>query len=152
MSLTSRLGDPDIRVRRSHIWAQGRQVPEVQDYWDSNRLNVMAEYRGLGSCAKAHGYLIHLCGLVGHFERSETLNAELKRESVLDRAEPNLRVEVHAKSLGHLEIETVSTQVPLTGSHVYQELTDHAFLPPILESLRRVLARYPVREPGKTTQ
>jgi hypothetical protein len=149
MSSTQKLGDPDIKVGRLCIRVHGRQFPESQDFWDSNWLSVTAEYKGLGSRVTAHGAFIHLGELSGFLGQLETLNDVLKGEAVLGCMEPNLRVEMHAKSLGHIEVKTTLTPDHMTESHGFTEQIDQTFLPGILEGLRLVMSRYPVREPDK---
>lgn len=112
-------------------------------------MSVTAEYQGRDSRVSAHGSFIHLSELAGFLRSLEVLHAELKGEAILECLEPNLRVGIHAKSLGHLEMKVMLTADSLTESHDYKEGSDQSFLPPIIEGLRKVLARYPVREPGK---
>jgi len=150
MPVTSKLGEPDARIGRLHIWVHGRQFPDSQDYWDSNWLNVTAEYIGRDSRTKAHGAIITAGELYEFASGLEILNRDLKGSAVLECMEPYLHVEVRAKSLGHIEIEVAITADPLTESHTYKEQIDQTFLPPILAGLRSVLTRYPVRDDEKS--
>ena len=142
MSETQKLGNPDIKIGRLHIWVHGRQFPESQDYWDSNWLNVTAEYTGLDSRVAAHGAFIHLGELAGFLDQLEVLNSELKGDAVLKCLEPNLHVDIRAMSLGHMAIEISLTADHMIESHRFSEKIDQTFLPPIIESLRRVLTQY----------
>ena len=149
MPTTEKRGEPDIKIGGLNIWVHGRQFPDSQTYWDSNVLNVTAEYIGRDSRVLAHGSFIHLGYLAGFLAALKAVHSELKGEALLDCVEPNLRVVIAAKSLGHLEVKTTITADQMTESHVYKEQMDQTFLPPILEDLRKVLALYPVRESGK---
>ncbi|HEY4128196.1 MAG TPA: hypothetical protein VGN70_09145 [Gammaproteobacteria bacterium] len=150
--MTSKLGDPDIKVDRLDVWLHGRQFPDVQDYWDSDWLSVTAEYKGRDSRVVAHGPFIHLSELASFFTALKVLDEKLKGEAVLDCLEPDLHLDIRAKSLGHLEVEVSLTADNVTESHSYQEQIDQTPLPLILGALNQVLSRYPMRDPGKVVR
>ena len=150
MSRTSKFGEPDIRIGRLHIWVHGRQFPTSQDYYDSNWLNVTAEYVGRDSHVIAHGAFIRTDELNRFLVDLATLDKELKGKAGIKCMEPNLYVEIYSKSLGHLEIKTKLTADQLTETHEFKEQIDQTFLPPIITGLKSVLTQYPVHDSDRT--
>jgi len=145
-----KLGEPDIRIGRLHIWVHGRQYPASQDYYDGNWLNVTAEYTGRDSRVMAHGAFIRTDELDGFLDSLVILDKDLKGDAKLKCVDPNLHVEIYAKSLGHLEMKTKLTADQLTESHEFKEQLDQTFLHPMIAGLRDVLTRYPVCNTDKT--
>ena len=149
MSMISKLDEPDIRIGHLQIWVHGRQYPASQDYWDSNWLHVTAEYTGRGSRVMANGAFIRTDELNEFLGGLVVLDKELKGDASLKCMEPNLNVEVYAKSLGHMEMKTKLTADHMTESHEFTEQIDQTFLPPIIAGLKAVLTRYPMHDPDK---
>ena len=144
---TGRFGDPDVRIGPLRVWVHGRSHPDAHDYWDGNWLNATAECKGAQSRVVAHGSIIHLLEIVRFLKSLEDLSTDLKGSAVLDCMEPYLKVEIKAKSLGHLQIIVDITADHLNESHRFKGETDQTYLPPMLDACRAVLAKYPVRDP-----
>lgn len=143
------LGEADLSLAGLHIWIHARQFPEATDYWDGNWLRVTACCISPESTVRAHGPIIHLGELVGLLKGCERLYQTLVGRARLNCLEPNLEVSLDATANGHIKVEIAITSDHIAETHRYLDEIDQTYLPPIVAACRRILERFPVREPEK---
>lgn len=137
--------EPDICLDIFSLWVFGRQFPESEDYWDGNWLNVKAEVVAPDSCVRVSGAIIHLGELAGFAKELEKFDQTLAGTACLSCIEPNLKIVIEGKSLGHLKATIDITPEHLTQRHRFISEFDQTFLKPLLIQLRNVLSRYPLK-------
>ncbi|MBM4385593.1 MAG: hypothetical protein FJ091_19765 [Deltaproteobacteria bacterium] len=140
------LGDPDLEIAGLRVWVHGRQFPDATDYWDGNWLRVTGRCNYPGSSVRVHGSIIHLGELVGLLRGCERLLQTLSGRAELACIEPNLRVELEAKTGGHIDVAISITPDHMTKKHSFNDAFDQTYLPPIISACKRILERFPVRE------
>jgi hypothetical protein len=141
------LGEPDLQIAGLRIWIHGRAHPGATDYWDGNWLLATAYCVYPDAVVRVHGSIIHLGELVGLLRGIERLYSVLEGSAALNCLEPNLRVQLNAKTGGHIELEICITPDDLTESHRFIDGFDQTFLPPVIKACKSILENLPVREP-----
>jgi hypothetical protein len=145
------LGTPNIAVAGLRLWIQGRQFPDIHDYWDGNWLLVLAECKSLASQVWAQGPILHLSELVHWSAALENLSATVEGEAELACMEPNLRAKVSLDRLGRGELAVNIAQDHLREQHTFKFDFDQSYLSGLIRQLGHVLAEYPIRgDEGKT--
>jgi hypothetical protein len=95
---------------------------------------------------RVHGSILHLGELVALLEGCEKLHDTLQGQARLSCMEPDLALVMSASDgLGHLEAEVRITPDHLKQEHLFRLTLDQSYLPGIIQSLRGVIERYPVR-------
>lgn len=139
------LGAPDIRLEGLQIWIHSRQFPNEEDYWDGNWLNVTAHCGTRGADVWASGALLHAPDIARWLVALEEMNQSLSGEANLSSLEPELRVELSMKELGQISMRVEITPDHLTQEHHLQFEINQSSLPGLIESCRKVLAKYPIK-------
>jgi hypothetical protein len=139
------MDEPDLQIEDLGLIVHGRQFPEATDYWDGNWLNVTAEIDAPASRVVASGPIVHLGDLDHFLNDLIRLYASLGGTAELPCIEPNLRVKLNAKPRGHIAMSLSITPDHLSERHEYSREFDQSYLPAIIEQLRDILRRYPIR-------
>lgn len=145
------LGDADLQIGCLRIWVHGRQFPDSQDYWDGNWLRATAYCASEDSTVRVHGSIIHLREVVGLLRGCEHLYKTLEGGAGLNCIEPNLDVELTAKTGGHIDIKIKITITPdhMGESHEFLDGFDQTYLPGIMLACKTIIDRFPIREAEK---
>jgi hypothetical protein len=140
------LGEPDLQIAGLRVWVHGREFPNAMDYWDGNFLRVTVYCTYPESMVRVHGSLIHLREIVALLRSCEKLYQTLEGRAALECIEPNLGVELLARTGGHIHVTISITPDHMSQEHRFDDSFDQTFLPPIIAACRRILERFPVRQ------
>lgn len=139
------LGAPDIKLGGLQIWVHSRQFPNEEDYWDGNWLNVTAHCGSYGADVWTNGAILQVPDIARWLAALEEMNQSLSGEANLVSLEPELSVELNVKELGQISMRVEITPDHMTQGHIFQFDIDQSYLGSVIESCRKVLAKYPVR-------
>jgi hypothetical protein len=140
------LGEPDLQIAGLRIWVHGREFADAADYWDGNWLRATAYCIYPESTVRVHGSFVRTSEIAGLLRGAEQLYESLEGSAALECLEPNLRVQLNAKTGGHLELEINITPDQLNESHRFTDEIDQTYLPQVISACRRILERFPVRD------
>jgi hypothetical protein len=139
------LGAPDIKLEGLQIWIHGRQFPNEEDYWDGNWLNVTAHCGSHGADVWTSGPILHVPDIARWLDSLEWMNKSLSGEADLVSLEPELVVELKMDSPGKISMRVEITPDHMTQEHNFQFEIDQSYLVGLIESCRKILAKYPMR-------
>ncbi len=142
---TENLGDPDIKLDSLQIWIHGREFPQAEDYWDGNWLNVTAHCGSRGADVWTSGAILHVPDIARWLANLEEMNKSLSGEANLVSLEPELCVELNTKGHGQISMRVEITPDHLTQEHNFEFEIDQSYLLSLIESCRKLIAKYPVR-------
>ena len=135
----------DLAVGCLRLWVLGRQFEQTEDFWDGNWLAVEAEASAAGALVRTCGPLVHLSELERFEDECRRLHETLDGQAELVCMEPNIRVRLQSKGLGHLRCEVFITPDHMTQRHEFIGELDQTHLPAIIHAIQDVLRRLPVR-------
>ena len=139
------LGVPDIELEGLQIWIHGRQFPGEEDYWDGHWLNVTAHCGTHGADVWTSGALLHAPDIARWLAALEEMNKSLSGEANLVSLEPELCVGLHMKEPGRISMRVEITPDHMTQEHHFRFEIDQSYLPSLIESCRKALAKYPTK-------
>src|SRR5215210_3912044 len=139
------LGEPHIKLDGLQIWIHGRQFPNEEDYWDGNWLNVTAHCGSHGAGVWTSGPILHVPDIARWLDSLEWMNKSLSGEADLVSLEPELVVELKMDSPGKISMRVEITSDHMTQEHNFQFEIDQSYLAGLIESCRKVLAKYPTK-------
>ena len=139
------LDAPDIKLAEFQLWVHSRQFPQSEDYWDGNWLNVTAHCGSQGTDVWVNGSILGAPDFASWLTALEEMNRKLSGEANLEGIEPELRVELTMKSLGHIWVRVEITPDHMIQEHVFQFEVDQSYLERLIEDCRKLLAKYPVK-------
>jgi hypothetical protein len=139
------LGVPDIKLEGLQIWIHSRQFPNEEDYWDGNWLNVTAHCGTHEADVWTSGAILHAPDIARWLAALEEMDKSLSGEANLVSLEPELCVELNMKELGQISMRVEITPDHMTQEHNFQFEIDQSYLPSLIESCRKVLAKYPTK-------
>jgi hypothetical protein len=139
------IDDPDLTIAGLKIWVHGRQFPESGDYHDANWLFITAQCDAEGARVTATGPILQITEILHFLKSCEILATTLRGSAILPCREPNLAVELDAKSHGHIAITVEITPEHLSQWHRFEFDADQTYLPPIISGCRNLLKRFPIR-------
>lgn len=140
------LGPPSVRLKAFQLWVHGRQIPEAQDQWDGNWLNVTVHCVHSGASVWATGAILDSIGLVRFTDELERLHQTLSGEAVLESHEPNVRVRVATSDrAGPLAVLAEITPDHLAQGHWFEFEIDQSYLHSTVAQLKSVLTEFPVK-------
>jgi hypothetical protein len=139
------LGEPDIRLNGLQLWIHGRQFPIEQDYWDGNWLNVTSHCGAHGANVWTSGSILHIPDLVRWLAALEEMNQSMSDGADLVSLEPELSVELKMKELGHVRMRVEITPDHMNQEHSFEFELDQTYIPNLINEVREVLAKYPLR-------
>jgi hypothetical protein len=138
--------EPDIKLAGLSIWIDGYQFPDSTEYWDANWIVVRVRAEGQRAIVEFCGPCIDLPELRGWFEACTSLEAGKCDEAVLPTTEPYVQVRIdRTGEFGRLLATVAITPDNVSQFHEFRYPIDPTYLRLLMDSLRRVLARYPVR-------
>ena len=143
--IAENLGAPDIKLESLQIWIHGRQFPQEEDYWDGNWVNVTAHCGSHGADVWTGGAILHVPDIARWLAALEEMNQSLSGEANLVSLEPELCVELNVKELGQISVRVEITPDHMTQEHNFQFEIDQSYLAGLIESCRKVLAKYSIR-------
>jgi len=137
---------PDIVLAGFSLWVEGRQFPDLEDYWDGNWITVRATCAGRGATSELTDSCIHLSELSRWAEMCEELLAERTPQAELPTMEPYIQAAVERSG----ESGRLIARITLTPGHpaegdVFRFAIEASDVRRLIESLQRMLARFPIR-------
>jgi hypothetical protein len=138
--------EPDIKLVGLSIWFDGYQFPDSADYWDANWIVVRVRAEGQNAVVKLHDPCVHLPELAGWLDACMKLDAGEVDEARLPTMEPYLQVKIdRTGEFGRLLATVAITPDNISQFHEFRYPIDPSYVRLLIDSLRRVLVRYPVR-------
>lgn len=139
------LGAPDIRLSGLQIWIHSRTPEDDQETWGGNWLRVTVHCGALGSDVWADGEIIHLSEMLLWHAEIEQLHKMLTRQAKLSCVEPELDIVIKSGPLGRMTMEVSITPDHMNQRHSFEFEIDQSYLQSLLDQLRVVFQKYPVR-------
>lgn len=142
------LGTPDIKIAGLQIWIHGYQFAEAENEHDANWLRASAHCGARGASVWVAGSILTTNDITSLASDSEKLYQNQIKELEIDPMEPELRIAIKATdSCGHLEFTVEITPDHLFQEHSFQFHIDQSYLPPLVEQCRKLMERFPYRQP-----
>ena len=144
--------DPDITLGPLNVWVRDRPYADASDDRDASWLDIRAEVRVPGAVVSCEGPYLRTVELEDFLNQLDAANRALSGSALLETLEPNLKVEVVFRALGHAELKIDITPDHLSQNHRFWDGTDQTYIQEAIRQIRTVLSEYPVlgRPPGKT--
>jgi hypothetical protein len=108
---------------------------------------VRALVETLGSCVEVIGPVVRSDEIAEFTRQLEALSRDLRGTAELKCLEPALQVNVACNSVGHIEVTVAITPDHLWESHRFIFVVDQTYLPATLRGCKRLLDRFPVKDP-----
>lgn len=137
--------EPDFVIGGFSLWVHGWQFEDSNDYDDANWLRITARQKSLGSTVTVNGAIIQAMDLSRFLLEIKELHKTLTGEASLDSHEPNLKVVLETKGLGHIEMTVDITPEHMSQQHRFQSEIDQSYLPDAIAALKAILAVYAPR-------
>jgi hypothetical protein len=142
MNIKAPTRDPELSFLGFSLWILGRPFPDAQDAFDREGLTVVACCTASGALVTTEPFVLQDRNLLRWLEDLEPVYTRLEGKALLDPYEPYLRVEIAARSLGHMQMRVNITPEPLAQSHEFLFEFDQTLLPSLLGQLRTSLAAF----------
>jgi hypothetical protein len=140
--------DPDLKIAPYFsLWVYGREFPSSGDRWDGSWLDVEARVEAQGATVEVRGSFLRDSDIGEFCKELEQLTATLSGKAHLKCLEPNLDVTLLGDTLGHITAKILISPDHLTQSHEFIFALDQTHLNPLIAACKKILARYPIREP-----
>jgi hypothetical protein len=138
--------EPDIKLAGLSVWIDGYQFPESTEYWDANWVVVRVRAGGQRAVVELCDPCIHLPELAAWLQACTIMEAGESDEAELPTMEPYLRVRIERTgNFGGLVANVKIIPDNVLQFHEFRYPIDASYIRPLMDSIRRVLARYPVR-------
>jgi len=136
--------EPDLKISGLSVWVTGREFPGNLDQFDGNWLNVEARVAANRTKVECAGSILMASDFRRFRDELTAIDTTLAGEATLAGYEPNLKVTLTMRSLGHLECSVEITPDHLSEFHRFSFELDQSYLPGVISSCEGILARYPV--------
>ena len=146
MGWNPRTDDPDLRLGGFSLWVNGRQFPDLNDYWDGNWLRVEALVKADGARVRATGPIIHSPELLAFADQLIALDQNPTGSASLKCMEPELDIEITVSKLGKASMIVSITPDHLKQQHRFEFELDQTYFRPAIASLERILSTYPIKD------
>lgn len=138
--------EPDIKLVGLSIWILGYQYPDSSKYWDANW--VVVRVCCIGQCAVVElcDPCIHLPELAAWLDACIALEDGRSERAELPTMEPYLQITIdRSGDYRGLVVKVKVTPDNVTQFHEFHFPIDSSYLRILIEALRGVLARLPIR-------
>jgi len=136
--------EPDLQSGALSIWVLSRAFPESRDYFDGNWLVVRATVNVGRSSVTTEGVILMTADFARFRDELATMQTTLVGEARLDSYEPNLKLVLSARSLGHISWKLEITPDHLNEHHTFEDGFDQTYIKPLIDSCDAILERFPV--------
>jgi hypothetical protein len=137
--------DPDLKLSGLSIWVLDREFPNASDDWDSKWLRIRAVMEAPGARVSCEGSILMIDDFQRFRDEVEILRGRLEGGATLHSLEPNLKVSLQARSLGHVQVEVEITPDHMDQSHWFAFELDQSYLPSLIDGSDAVIGRFAVR-------
>lgn len=140
------LGEPDLSIKDLHLWIQGRQFPESNEYYDGNWLNVTVHCNLYSASIWLDGPILLVMDIEGFGKQCEAMSRGEVTSVRLYPLEPELGLLLEpADRLGHIRVEVTMHLEQFTQSHNVHFEIDQSYLPSIAKQCFDIVQKYPIR-------
>jgi hypothetical protein len=143
---------PDIQLAGLSIWALSRQFPESEDFWDGNWLDVIVRVEASGAFVEVRRPCLRTDEVEAFADQLTLLYRELRGTAELACIEPHVSVKMTCSPLGEVEVIVDLSPDNVTQSHRFVFAIDQSYVPATLAGCRKVLNRFPVKNPPNKLQ
>ncbi|MFK3668196.1 MAG: WapI family immunity protein [Brucella sp.] len=138
--------EPDLRFSGFSLWIDGRQFPDVSDFWDGNWLMVRARMEANGARVECEGPVLMTVDIKEFRDQLTAMAASLTGEATLKGLEPEINAVLKMQKLGQVEAVIEITADPVNQHHRFVLEGDQSHLPGLILSCDAILRKFPVIE------
>ena len=140
------LGEADLTVAGLHLWVDGRQNPESNDYYDGNWLRVTAHCYASRASVWAQGAILMATDIAGFGNECAAMLNGQRKSVVLNPFEPEIKVSLEASDrAGHIRAKVEITPDHLLQAHRFKFEIDQSYLPGIIKQCSDIVQVYQIR-------
>ncbi|NKX17438.1 hypothetical protein HGG75_27600 [Ochrobactrum pseudogrignonense] len=137
--------EPGLRFSGFSLWIDGRQFPDVSDFWDGNWLMVRARMEANGARVECEGPVLMTVDIKEFRDQLTAMAASLTGEATLKGLEPEINAVLKMQKLGQVEAVIEMTADPSINIIVSSE-SDQSYLPGLIRSCDAILRKFAVIE------
>ncbi|PQZ45990.1 hypothetical protein CQ052_19410 [Ochrobactrum sp. MYb15] len=141
--------EPDLRFGGFSLWIDGRQFPDVLDFWDGNWLMVRVRMEAKGAQVECGGPILMTADIKEFRNQLAAIASSLAGEATLKGLEPNINVVLTMQKLGHVEAVIEITADHINQYHRFVVEGDQSYLPGLIRSCDAILRKFPVIGMGR---
>jgi hypothetical protein len=137
--------DPDLKLGGLSLWAESRERPNDDDYWDGNWLIIRARVEAPGSSVELRGPWLRTDEIASFLTEVEAMSKDLRGKAALAPIEPAIKATLEMGSLGQIAVYVEATPDHIEQRHSFHFGFDQSYLPEIIRSCRTILLRFPIK-------
>ena len=137
--------EPDLKLGGLSLWAEARERPDDDDYWDGNWLIIRAKVEAPGSSVELRGPWLRTDEVASFLIEIEAMSKDLRGRAALAPIEPAITVTLEMGSLGQIAVHIEATPDHMSQRHSFHFGFDQSYLPEIIRGCRKILVRFPVK-------
>ncbi|MNK20302.1 hypothetical protein D3C87_385390 [compost metagenome] len=137
--------DPDLKLGGLSLWAESRERPNDDDYWDGNWLIIRARVEAPGSSVELRGPWLRTDEIASFLTEVEAMLRDLRGKAALAPIEPAIKATLEMGSLGQIAVYVEATPDHIEQRHSFHFGFDQSYLPEIIRSCRKILLRFPIK-------
>jgi len=137
--------EPDLKLGGLSLWAESRERPDDDDYWDGNWLVIRARVEAPGSSVELRGPWLRTDEVASFLTEVEAMSKELRGKAALAPIEPAIKATLEMNSMGQIAVYVEATPDQLSQRHSFHFGFDQSYLPAIIRGCRKILLRFPVK-------
>ncbi|WP_432206029.1 WapI family immunity protein [Brucella rhizosphaerae] len=135
---------PNLHFNGFSLWIDGRQFPDVLDFWDRNWLMVRARMEANGAHVECAGPILMTTDIRKFRDQLDVMATSLAGEATLKGLEPEINVVLRMQKLGHVEAVIEITANHINQYHRFIVEGDQSYLPGLIRSCDAILCKFPV--------
>lgn len=143
------INEPDLSFCGFSLWIDGRQYPDVSDFWDGNWLMIRVRMEANGAHVECGGPILMTADIKEFRNQLAAMTSSLAGEATLKGLEPNINVVLTMQKLGHVEAVFEITADHVNQYHRFIVEGDQSYLPGLIRSCDAILCKFPVIETGR---
>jgi hypothetical protein len=132
----------DFTLGDFSLWVEGWQFATATNPDDADWLQVRARHKTAGSTVSVAGPLIQASDLSRFLSDLVRLHESMSGEAVLQSAEPEIRIILHSRPRGKIEMVVNITPDQLAEEHLLRSEIGQSHLPQAISELKRVLKTF----------
>jgi hypothetical protein len=143
------IDEPDLRFSGFSLWIDGRQSPDVSDFWEANWLMVRLRMKANGAQVECGGPILMTADIKNFRDQLAVMASSLAGEATLTGLEPNINVVLTMQKLGHVEAVIEITADHINQYHRFIVEGDQSYLPGLIRSCDAILCKFPIIGNGR---
>jgi hypothetical protein len=137
--------EPDLKLGGLSLWAEARERPDDDDYWDGNWLIIRARVEAPGSLVELRGPWLRNDEVASFLAEVEAMSISLQGKAALAPIEPAIKATLEMGSLGQISVYVEATPDHLEQQHSFRFGFDQSYLPEIIRGCREILLKFPIK-------